>query len=186
MVQSIPIIIGRVEVRIGIIIQGNQLSWFRAPRLHRGGRGFESLIAHARLLLMRKPFLILHKMFYVYILYSNQLDRYYVGSTQDVENRIKAHLYNHKGFTSKAKDWNLVYHEQYANREEAYDRERQIKKWKSRIKIEQLVKGLQHPDNNREGRGFPDYHRDTRNPSLPTSSRKPRPGGRGFVFYGEI
>ena len=26
--------------------KGDQLSWFRAPRLHRGGRGFEPLIAH--------------------------------------------------------------------------------------------------------------------------------------------
>ena len=80
-------------------------------------------------------------MYYLYILYSETLNKYYVGSTQNIENRIQEHLYNHRGFTSKVKDWKLVYTEEYQTREEAYARERQIKRWKSRVKIEQLVKG---------------------------------------------
>jgi putative endonuclease len=43
-------------------------------------------------------------MFYLYILYSEILDSYYVGATSNVEERLKSHLQNHKGYTSKAKD----------------------------------------------------------------------------------
>ena len=51
--------------------------------------------------------------FYVYILYSRYLGNYYIGSTSDVENRLKKHLSNHKGYTSKAKDWIVVYKEEF-------------------------------------------------------------------------
>ena len=52
--------------------------------------------------------------FYCYILYSTLLDKYYVGFTgDDLSVRIKKHLSNHSGFTSKAKDWTLVYKEEF-------------------------------------------------------------------------
>jgi len=50
-------------------------------------------------------------------------------------------LQNHKGFTSKAIDWKVVYSEKFATREEALKRERQMKKWKSRKMIEKLIEG---------------------------------------------
>ena len=76
-----------------------------------------------------------------YILFSKNLDRYYVGSTGNVEVRLEKHLQRHKGFTSKAKDWTVVYVEKFASKEEAMKRERQIKKWKSRKMIEKLIVG---------------------------------------------
>ena len=79
--------------------------------------------------------------FFTYILFSKKLDRYYIGSTGDVAKRLKKHLQNHKGFTSKAIDWKVVYSEKFATREEALKRERQIKKWKSRKMIEKLIEG---------------------------------------------
>ena len=78
--------------------------------------------------------------FYVYILFSSSLNRYYIGSTNDVEERLKKHLSSIKGFTSKAKDWEVKYTESFETRSEAVQREMQIKKWKSRIMIEKLVK----------------------------------------------
>ena len=48
-------------------------------------------------------------------------------------------MFNHGGFTSRAKDWVLKYSERYDTKAEAYRRERQIKKWKSRIAIEKLI-----------------------------------------------
>ncbi|WP_369128022.1 GIY-YIG nuclease family protein [Flavivirga sp. 57AJ16] len=78
--------------------------------------------------------------YHVYILYSESLDRYYVGSTKDVNTRLEKHLSNHKGFTSKAKDWELKYQEPFSSRTEALKREQQIKKWKSRKMIERIVK----------------------------------------------
>ena len=77
--------------------------------------------------------------YFVYILYSHQLDRYYTGYTQDIEERLKRHLSDHKGYTFKAKDWQVVYQENYDSKTDAYKRERQIKSWKSRRKIEELI-----------------------------------------------
>jgi putative endonuclease len=81
-------------------------------------------------------------MFHTYILYSADMDRYYIGYCgTDLEGRFKAHLSNHKGFTAKAKDWDIVHVEKFESKKEAIDRERQIKKWKSRKMVEQLING---------------------------------------------
>ena len=67
-------------------------------------------------------------MCFVYILYSKKADKYYVGYTCDsIEDRMKKHLSNHKGFTGKFDDWKCVYIETYNSRVEAYGREREIK-----------------------------------------------------------
>ncbi|SHN01048.1 GIY-YIG nuclease family protein [Salegentibacter salegens] len=76
--------------------------------------------------------------FYVYILFSESLNRYYIGSTQDIGIRLKKHLQSKEGFTSKTKDWGLVYSKEFETRTGAISRERQIKKWKSRLLIEKL------------------------------------------------
>jgi putative endonuclease len=81
-----------------------------------------------------------------YILYSSALDKYYVGHTiEPIEERLRKHLSDHDGFTSKAKDWALVYTEKFFCKEDAYRREREVKKWKSRTRIEKLIKGSEHP-----------------------------------------
>jgi len=67
------------------------------------------------------------------------LDRYYIGSTNDMAERMREHLWKHKGFTSKAKDWVVKYTETYPSKTTAIKRENQIKKWKSRAMIEKLV-----------------------------------------------
>ena len=78
-------------------------------------------------------------MFYFYILYSEQLDRFYVGHCQDLEQRLERHLSNHKGFTAKAKDWEIVYSEEFPSKSLAYARERQVKNWKSKKAILELI-----------------------------------------------
>ncbi|MCB9297915.1 MAG: GIY-YIG nuclease family protein [Lewinellaceae bacterium] len=52
---------------------------------------------------------------------------------------LRRHLSNHKGFTGKAKDWEVVYTESFVSKEEAYGREREIKGKKSRKYIEWLA-----------------------------------------------
>ena len=75
-----------------------------------------------------------------YILYSESLDKYYIGYTDvSIEIRLGKHLSNHKGFTSKAKDWKIVYTEEYENKLEAYKREREVKGWKSRKMVEKII-----------------------------------------------
>lgn len=79
-------------------------------------------------------------MFTVYILYSNLLSRYYIGFTgDDPGQRLKEHLLSKGHFTSKAKDWVVVYTEKHSTKDSAMRRERQIKNWKSRKMIEYLI-----------------------------------------------
>ena len=67
-------------------------------------------------------------------------NQYYVGYTsEDQSERLRKHNSNHKGFSGKADDWKLMYSEIYDTKIEAYAREREVKKWKSRKKIEQLI-----------------------------------------------
>ena len=78
-------------------------------------------------------------MFHLYIIYSKKLDRYYVGYTENIDLRITQHNSGISSFTSKAKDWTLVYNESFATREQAHHRELEIKRKKSRKYIEWLI-----------------------------------------------
>ena len=73
-------------------------------------------------------------MFTTYILYSKILDRYYTGFTaDDIKCRLAKHIANHHGFTGKAKDWILVYQQSFITKQEAMQREKEIKSWKSKV-----------------------------------------------------
>lgn len=79
-------------------------------------------------------------MFHVYILYSNSRNAYYIGYTGDaLGERLRKHNSNHKGFTGKSGDWKIVHAEAYPTKKEASERERRIKSWKSRKKVEVLI-----------------------------------------------
>ena len=80
-----------------------------------------------------------YRIAHTYILYSAQLDKHYVGATSDeLEQRIRRHNTNHKGFTGKANDWVLMHAEPFKTFELALQREQEIKSWKSRKRIESL------------------------------------------------
>jgi len=74
-----------------------------------------------------------------YILFSKIKNKYYIGSTSDIQERLKKHNSNHKGFTGGIGDWDFVYTEIFETKIEAIKRELQIKKWKSRKMIEELI-----------------------------------------------
>ena len=64
-----------------------------------------------------------------YILYSKTLDRYYTGSTSmSLEERLRRHNTNHKGYTGKSSDWELVHEEEFTRIEESRKKEKEIKK----------------------------------------------------------
>jgi putative endonuclease len=78
-------------------------------------------------------------MFIVYILFSSKVDQYYVGHTQNMEDRLSRHNSGRSLSTKKGKPWNLVYTETFETRSEAMLREKAIKKMKSRTYLEQLI-----------------------------------------------
>ncbi|TAH00170.1 MAG: GIY-YIG nuclease family protein [Sphingobacteriales bacterium] len=85
----------------------------------------------------------------VYILHSQSLNKYYVGSTSNLSERLKKHNSNHKGFTGNTADWVIMYIESFPTKSLAFAQEMKIKKWKSRILIEKLISkyaSSPHPD----------------------------------------
>jgi len=78
-------------------------------------------------------------MYYVYILYSASLDKYYVGSTADVEMRVERHNAGWGRFTKGGIPWKLMYTETCSTQSEALQRERGIKRQKDRRYIEHLI-----------------------------------------------
>jgi len=64
-----------------------------------------------------------------------------------VFDRLKKHNSNHGGYTGRTNDWIIKYSEVFNTKKEANSREIQVKKWKSRKRIEKLIKtGSEHPD----------------------------------------
>jgi putative endonuclease len=79
-------------------------------------------------------------MYAVYILYSSKLDRYYIGYSADVAGRLRRHNNHSMGYTCAGKPWILVYFENYENKSDAEAREKQLKKWKNRTRLTDLIK----------------------------------------------
>ncbi|TPG37677.1 GIY-YIG nuclease family protein [Flavobacterium pectinovorum] len=74
------------------------------------------------------------------MLFSESKNRFYIGFTSNLEERLLRHNQKSKGFIGNVNDWKVVYTENYETKELAHKRELQIKAWKSRIKIQELIK----------------------------------------------
>src|SRR5437016_762993 len=77
--------------------------------------------------------------FYVYILYSSANDKYYIGHTEKLENRIYRHNNRKNNAKKYGRDWTIVYFKELKTRSEACKEEMIIKKKKSRKYIEWLI-----------------------------------------------
>ncbi|AIN49938.1 GIY-YIG catalytic domain protein [Dokdonia sp. MED134] len=76
----------------------------------------------------------------VYILYSENLDRYYIGSCLDLEQRIQQHILNNKGFTARAQDWKIFFKIINLEYQQARRIEKHIKNMKSKTYLVNLKK----------------------------------------------
>jgi len=65
--------------------------------------------------------------YYVYILKSKIVDRYYVGSTRNLERRLTEHNNRRKHWTSRFQPWEMIYSEECDTRAEAMKREKWLK-----------------------------------------------------------
>jgi putative endonuclease len=79
-------------------------------------------------------------MAWVYILYSQKINKYYVGACTDLDRRLYEHNLGHSKFTSTGIPWRLVYSEELEDLILAKQRELKIKKMKSRTYIEDLIR----------------------------------------------
>ncbi len=130
---------------------------------NREGRGFEPLNSHTKpyrnvrgsgvrtpqlpheALQKCEAFFLHNNMFYTYILFSPGIDRFYIGCTSNIEERLKKHNNKNKGFTNQANDWCVVYSKTFSTKQEALNLEKQIKSWKSKTRIRKLINS-EHPD----------------------------------------
>ena len=78
-------------------------------------------------------------MAHVYILYSPSIDTYYIGSTANLEDRIKRHNSGRSTYTKRGIPWQIVYTKEFSTKAEACREECRIKAEKSRKYIEQLL-----------------------------------------------
>jgi len=74
----------------------------------------------------------LNDKFYTYVLQSLSSDKTYIGQTQNLENRIKAHDEGKSPYTRGRGPWKLVYVEEFNTRAEAMEREKYFKTGKGR------------------------------------------------------
>ncbi|HOP62926.1 MAG TPA: GIY-YIG nuclease family protein [Spirochaetota bacterium] len=81
--------------------------------------------------------------FFTYIIQSESTERYYIGHTHDLDDRLQqhnTHVFRGSISTKRLKGpWKLVYSEQFQCRSEAMKREKQIKNWKSSKAIKDLI-----------------------------------------------
>jgi len=75
--------------------------------------------------------------YFVYILASKKNGTLYIGVTSNLEKRVWEHKQNLvEGFTKKYKVHMLVYFEEFYNPNQAIEREKNMKEWKRKWKIE--------------------------------------------------
>ena len=80
--------------------------------------------------------------FYVYILASRRNGTLYIGMTDDLARRMREHRGGLlPGFTARHDVKTLVWFEVHQTRETAFGRERQLKKWRRKWKL-QLIEEL--------------------------------------------
>jgi len=84
-------------------------------------------------------------MHYLYVIFSENLNRYYIGETPDIRIRLDQHNkhYFKRGFTKAANDWKFSLTYQCENRTQALFLEKFIKRMKSRVFIEKIINNPQ-------------------------------------------
>lgn len=78
-------------------------------------------------------------MFVTYILQSLKTNEFYTGSTGDLDTRLTQHQQGLSRSTKHACPWKLVYHEEFATRAEAMQRERYFKSGRGRDELKKLL-----------------------------------------------
>lgn len=89
-------------------------------------------------------------MYYVYILYSKRLGKFYIGYTEDLKNRIKLHNSGLSPFTSTGHPWILAYYEAFTEKSDAEREEKFLKTGKGRGRRKILLKSFLEKINNGE------------------------------------
>jgi len=80
-------------------------------------------------------------MFTIYVLYSPNYDKIYIGFTSNLEQRMKSHnQLSSKGWTQRYRPWVLIHSELFSKKHNAIKREKELKSHQGRDFIRKLIK----------------------------------------------
>ncbi len=71
----------------------------------------------------------------VYVLFSEEHQKIYIGYTSNLIQRFISHQQLGKDWTAKYRPWSVIYCEYFTDKSEARKREIQLKQYRSRLKI---------------------------------------------------
>ncbi len=78
-------------------------------------------------------------MYFLYILKSKKNNRYYIGSTNDLERRLQEHNSGKTKSLKYLRPLQVVFYKEFENEIEARQMERKLKKFKSRDILDKIV-----------------------------------------------
>ena len=81
-------------------------------------------------------------MYYVYVLRSEKVGKFYIGSTSDVNARLDFHNSGKQRSTRHRIPFKIVYTEKYVDKSDAIKREKQIKSYKGGEAFKRLISGM--------------------------------------------
>jgi putative endonuclease len=79
-------------------------------------------------------------MYFVYVLSSRKLNKRYIGSTQELDQRLKEHNLSKSKFTSVGISWELIYKESFPTNADARKREMFLKSGVGGKLLDQVLK----------------------------------------------
>ena len=79
--------------------------------------------------------------YYLYILRSKTIAKYYIGISQNPERRLIYHNTLEKGFTKRYRPWEIVCIKEFNRKDQALKAERKLKNWKNKRMIEKVITG---------------------------------------------
>ena len=83
-----------------------------------------------------------NQMYYVYIIYSDKIKKFYIGLTNDLKRRVSEHKRGCSKFTQKVNDWILVYYEAFCNKNDAMEEKKFLKTGRGRERKKYLLKNF--------------------------------------------
>ena len=79
-------------------------------------------------------------MHHVYVLFSEKDQKFYIGYSMNLNQRIKQHKYGKVPSTNGRRPLKLIYYESFINKMDALRRERYLKSTKGRNMLHQLLR----------------------------------------------
>lgn len=71
----------------------------------------------------------------VYVLFSEEHQKIYIGYTSNLLQRFKSHQFLGRDWTAKYRPWSVIYCENFSEKSDAKKRENQLKQYRNRLKI---------------------------------------------------